>query len=86
MFQGGVYVLQILDWYCASVAVMFLALMEVVGLAWVYGKYVLKPFVYHCQSVNEISNNVVCATSKTSDQSVHTRSLIRDFASRLSIL
>ncbi|KAL4221042.1 hypothetical protein ACF0H5_019304 [Mactra antiquata] len=35
--QGGVYFLQILDWYCASIAVMFLALSEVVGLAWVYG-------------------------------------------------
>ena len=32
------YVLQVLDWYCASVSVMFLALMEVFGLAWVYGK------------------------------------------------
>ena len=28
------------------------------------------------------SNNVVCATSKTSDQPAHTRSLIRAFASR----
>ena len=34
----------------------------------------------------EISNNVVCATSKTSDQPSHTRSLIRAFASRLYIL
>ena len=33
-----------------------------------------------------ISNNVVCATSKASDQSTHTRSLIRAFASRLNIL
>ena len=33
-----------------------------------------------------ISNNVTCATSKDSDQPVHTRSLIRAFASRLSIL
>ena len=33
----------------------------------------------------EISNNVVCATSKASDQPAHTRSLIRAFASRLSI-
>ena len=32
------------------------------------------------------SNNVVCATSKGSDQPVHTRSLIRAFASRLNIL
>ena len=38
------------------------------------------------EPVNEISNNVVCATSKASDQPAHTRSLIRAFASRLSIL
>ena len=34
----------------------------------------------------EISNNVVCATSKASDQPAHTRSLIRAFACRLYIL
>ena len=38
------------------------------------------------EPVNEISNNVVCVTSKVSDQPAHTRSLIRAFASRLSIL
>ena len=32
--------------------------------------------------VHEISNNVVCATSKGSDQHAHTHSLIRAFASR----
>ena len=53
--------------------------------------------VHHCMSdslvstilimpVHEISNNVVCATSKGSDQPAHTRSLIRAFASLLSIL
>ena len=35
---------------------------------------------------HDISNNVVCATSKGSDQPAHTRSLIRAFASRLTIL
>ena len=35
---------------------------------------------------HEISNNVVCATSKGSDQPAHTRSLIRAFASRLNML
>ena len=35
---------------------------------------------------HEISNNVVCATSKASDQPAHTRSLIRVFACRLTIL
>ena len=35
---------------------------------------------------HEISNYVVCATSKASDQPAHTRSLIRAFASRLNIL
>ena len=38
------------------------------------------------ESWYEISNNVVCATSKASGQPVHTRSLIRAFASRLNIL
>ena len=33
------------------------------------------------EPVHEISNNVVCATSKASDQPAHTRSLIRAFAS-----
>ena len=33
---------------------------------------------------HEISNNVVCATSKGSDQPKHTRTLIRAFASRLN--
>ena len=39
-----------------------------------------------CEPVHEISNNLVCATSKASDQPAHTRSLIRAFACRLSIL
>ena len=38
------------------------------------------------EPVHEISNNVVCATSKGSDQPAHTRSLIRAIASRLNIL
>ena len=35
---------------------------------------------------HDISNNVVCATSKGSDQPAHTRRLIRPFAHRLNIL
>ena len=38
------------------------------------------------QPVHEISNNVVCVTSKASDQPVHTHNLIRAFACRLNIL
>ena len=38
------------------------------------------------EPVHEITNNMVCATSKASDQPAQTRSLIRAFASRLSIL
>ena len=38
------------------------------------------------EPVHEISNNVVCATSKASDQPAHTRSLIRAYASRLNNL
>ena len=35
---------------------------------------------------HETPNNVVCATSKASDQPTHIRSMIRAFASRLNIL
>ena len=38
------------------------------------------------EPVREISNNVVCATSKASDQPAHTRSLIRALTSRSNIL
>ena len=38
------------------------------------------------EPVHEISNNVVCATSKASEQPAHTRSLIRAFACSLNIL
>ena len=34
----------------------------------------------------DISNNVVCATSKASDQPAHSRSLIKAFAGRLNVL
>ena len=37
------------------------------------------------EPAHEISNNVVCVTIKALDQPAHTRSLIRAFASRLSI-
>ena len=38
------------------------------------------------EPAHEIYNNVVCATSKASDQPAHMRSLIRAFACRLNIL
>ena len=45
-----------------------------------------KKFILIFEPQHEISKNVVCATSKASDQPTHTRSLIRAFASRLNIL
>ena len=41
---------------------------------------------YNNEPRYDISNNVVCATSKGSEQTVRTRSLIRDFACCLNIL
>ena len=41
---------------------------------------------YNIETRHEVSNSVVCAASKGSDQPAHTRSLIRAFASRLNIL
>ena len=43
-------------------------------------------FFLNNEPVHEISNNVVCAISKASDQPAHTRSQIRAFAGRLNIL
>ena len=48
--------------------------------------FLLNSFVKLFEPRHEISNNVVCATSKGSDQPAHMRSLIRAFASCLSIL
>ena len=45
-----------------------------------------EPVDIRIEPVHEISNNVVCATSKASDQPAHTHSLIRAFACRLNIL
>ena len=45
--------------------------------------YILKSKIFEPR--HEISNNVVCATSKGSDQPAHTRKLIRAFAGRLNI-
>ena len=46
----------------------------------------LLPYMQHFEMRHENSNNVVCATSKGSDQPANTRSLIRVIASRLNIL
>ncbi|XP_033764407.1 sodium- and chloride-dependent taurine transporter-like [Pecten maximus] len=35
--QGGMYVLQLVDWYVASISTMFLAFLEVTALAYFYG-------------------------------------------------
>ncbi|CAL1535503.1 unnamed protein product [Lymnaea stagnalis] len=35
--QGGFYILNLMDWYIASVSVMLIAFVEVMVLAWVYG-------------------------------------------------
>ena len=42
--------------------------------------------LYTFEPCHEISNIVVCATSKASDQPAHMRSLIRAFASSMNIL
>ena len=53
----------------------------------VYNATVLPLFLHHIiEPRREISNNMVCATSKGSDQPAHMRSLIRACASRLNAL
>ena len=43
-------------------------------------------FILIYEPRHEISNNLVCETSKASDQPAHMSSLIRAFAGRLNIL
>ena len=43
-------------------------------------------FQFLFEPQHELSNNVVCVSSKASDQPAHMRSLIRAFASHLNIL
>ena len=67
---------------------------KMLGWAMLHAKSfpVLNLYIWLCwiklliEPVHEIFNNGVCATSKASDQPAHTRSLIRAFADRLSIL
>ena len=54
---------------------------------WGQQSFWIRTFFYSkYEQRHDISNNVVCATSKASDQPAHTRSLIRTYASRLNIL
>ena len=57
-------------------------------LCWVYTSWnlLLDDIYYIYEPVHEISNKVVCATNKASDQPAHRCNLIRAFACRLHIL
>lgn len=35
--QGGMYILQLLDWYSASISVILICIIEVVMASWIYG-------------------------------------------------
>lgn len=35
--EGGIYILQIIDWYCASFSLMLISFSECIAIAWVYG-------------------------------------------------
>lgn len=37
IFQGGMYLLQLFDWYAASISVILVCLCEVIIVGWIYG-------------------------------------------------
>ncbi|XP_033743262.1 sodium- and chloride-dependent GABA transporter 1-like [Pecten maximus] len=37
VMQGGMYVLQIMDWYCSTFSLMILSLTECIVIGWIYG-------------------------------------------------
>ena len=64
-------------------------LKKVRSLCWSFGvtfNLLTAVYVTSFEPWHELSNNVVCATSKASDQPAHMHSLIRAFASRLKII
>jgi len=38
MFQAGLYVMTLFDWYAGGLNVILVALFEVCGVAWIYGQ------------------------------------------------
>ena len=38
IFQGGIYVLNLFNWYTASYSLMILGLVQLVMISWIYGK------------------------------------------------
>ena len=36
--QGGIYIFQLVDWFCAAYSIIVVVLAECVCVAWVYGK------------------------------------------------
>ena len=79
----SVALLNLSSW-CLMIAVWLFLALPLVCLQFViviFPEHTHLPF----EPPHEISNNVVCATSKASDQPAHKRSLIRAFAGRLNI-
>jgi hypothetical protein len=44
-FQGGMFILQLFDNYAATYSLLFIGLVECIGIAWVYGKFIYSVFV-----------------------------------------
>lgn len=40
LFQGGMYVLQLMDNYCASFSALIIGLVEVIVIGWIYGEFI----------------------------------------------
>lgn len=39
VFKGGMYYLQLMDWYCATFSLMLVGTIECLLVTWVYGKW-----------------------------------------------
>ena len=41
LIQGGITVLTLFDWYCASYGLLLVAFSELIAVTWIYGKAIL---------------------------------------------
>lgn len=46
LFQGGMYIFQLLDWYAAAWTLLVVCFLEVVVFSWVYGKHTQTEYRY----------------------------------------
>lgn len=74
-YQGGIYMFQLVDTYAASYALVIIAIFELVGISYVYGKGTTLPAMEVGLSVGRTSTASRFSILKKARKGLHCRSL-----------